>query len=509
MNLDSAELAEFSLGALVLFPLLGAAVTMLLPLPWRRMLGIGTGLLTAVLAVPVIAAVSAGQVPELVLGGFEAPLGIHLRGDGLAAVFLGVTALVGLVITGYAAVLPKTEGSHLGQAGWQPGHPGFWPLWLGCWSGLNAVYLSGDLFNLYVGLELVGLTAVALVALGGRSSWEAALRYLFIAVLGSLLFLAGVGLLVSVTGTLDIGHTAEALAGLPDPAAPLLALVLITLGLGMKIALLPMHRWLVPAHSEAPSAVSPVLSGLVIKAGLVVLLRVWLWAVPLVEGTQWLAWMLGALGAAAVLAGSVLALRQVRLKPLVAYSTVAQIGYWFLAFPLLVAPAEDGTVAAGAYSAVIALAAGHAVAKAGLFAAAGLLKDRCGTDEIAALRGAGAHHPVLILAMGLCAVGLIGLPVSLGFAGKWQLATAAVAAGHWWLVLVIAAGTLLAAGYLLRGIAPLLLQAEQPQNAPAAGPVSLRVRLGEAAVMLLGLATFGTGLLGAWLAGLLEVGAWW
>ncbi|WP_150463212.1 complex I subunit 5 family protein [Nesterenkonia ebinurensis] len=503
-------LAQFSLGGLVLLPLLAAAVMIVLPHLWRRILGVVFGVLTAGLTVPVIAQVSASNLPELVLGGFEAPLGIHLRGDGLAAVFLGVTALVGLVLTGYAAVVTKAEGSYFSGSSWQPGNPGFWPLWLGCWSGLNAVYLSGDLFNLYVGLELVGLTAVALVALGGRSSWEAALRYLFIAVLGSLLFLAGVGLLVSVTGTLDIEQTREALEQLDDQAAPLLALVLITLGLGMKIALLPMHRWLVPAHSAAPSAVSPILSGLVIKAALVVLLRTWLWAVPLVQGSQWLAWLLGALGAAAVLVGSVLALRQTRLKPLVAYSTVAQIGYWFLAFPLLPTDNNDDALAAGAFHAVVSLAAGHAIAKAGLFAAAGLLKDRCGTDEIDALRGAGVHQPALILAMGMCAVGLIGLPISLGFTGKWQLTTAAVAAGHWWLVVVIAAGTLLTAGYLLRGIAPLLLApAEQPEDAPAAGPVTQRIRLGEAAVILLGLATIGTGLLGAWLADLLEVGAWW
>lgn len=501
---------QFSLGALVLLPMLGAAVAMLLPHRGRRVLGVGTAVVIAALTVPVLVTVTAGELTELVLGGFDAPLGIHLRGDGLAAVFLGVTSLVGLILTGYAAILPKSTGTYLSSTAWVPGHPGFWPLWLGCWSGLNAVYLSGDLFNLYVALELVGLTAVALVALGGRPSWEPALRYLFIAVLGSLMFLAGVGLLASVTGTLDLQQTRQALEELDDPTLPLLALTLMTMGLGMKIALLPMHRWLVPAHSSAPSVVSPILSGLVIKAALVVLLRCWLWAVPVLPGSEWLTWLLGGLGVAAVVFGSVLALRQDRLKPLVAYSTIAQIGYWFLAFPLLL-PGEndDAALASGAYGAVVALAAGHALAKAGLFTAAGFLKDRCGTDEISALRGAGAHHPTLILAMGLCAVGLLGLPISLGFTGKWQLATAAVAAEHWWLILVIAAGTLLSAAYLLRGIAPLLMQAEVDDNAPASNPVTLRERTGEFAVLLLGVATLATGLLGAWLSDLLEVGSWW
>jgi multicomponent Na+:H+ antiporter subunit D len=503
-------LAQFSLGALALIPLLGAALAVVLPHQARRALGVVTSLLIAGLTLPVMTSVTSGELPELVLGGFEAPLGIHLRGDGLAAVFLGVTSLVGVILTGYAAVLPKSTGTYLSTTAWVPGHPGFWPLWLGCWSGLNAVYLSGDLFNLYVSLELVGLTAVALVALGGRPSWEPALRYLFVAVLGSLMFLAGVGLLVSVTGTLDLQQTRGQLERLEDPALPLLALTLMTVGLAMKVALLPMHRWLVPAHSAAPSAVSPILSGLVIKAALVVMLRCWLWAVPVMQGSEWLAWMLGGLGAAGVVIGSVLALRQERLKPLVAYSTVAQIGYWFLAFPLLLPGENDAAqLASGAYGGVVAMAVGHAIAKAGLFTAAGFLKDRCGTDEMSALRGAGAHHPVLILAMGMCAVGLLGLPISLGFSGKWQLATAAVAAEHWWVILVVAAGTLLSAAYMLRGIAPLLLQAEVAEDAPAASPVSVRERVGEIAVLVLGVATICTGLLGAWLSDLLEVGSWW
>ncbi|NLS10820.1 oxidoreductase [Nesterenkonia sp. MY13] len=513
------ELVEFSLGALVLLPLLAAAVVMLIGHTARRVLGVVTAVVTAGFTVPVVATVADGDAPELVLGGFTAPLGITLRGDGLAAVFLAGTALIAVVLTVFAALVPAATGEHLTPSGWRPGHPGFWPLWLGCWAGLNGVYVSGDLFNLYVGLELVGLTAVALVALGGRKSWDPALRYLFIAVLGSLLFLTGVGLLAAVTGTLDIAQARAVLEEVEDPTAGLLALSLMTVGLGMKIALVPMHRWLVPAHSAAPAVVSPILSGLVIKAGLVILLRVWLWAVPLVAEAIWLAWLLGALGAIAVLVGSVLALRQDRLKPLVAYSTIAQIGYWFLAFPLLVTEHDDAGAAPGAYSAIVALAVGHMVAKGGLFAAAGYLKLRFGTDEIARLRGAGAQYPALILAMGACAVGLIGLPVSLGFAGKWQLATAAVGAQQWWVVVVIAAGTLLAAGYLLRGIAPLLLQAPQEsdhqlpdtgdETAPAAAGSKTRAEgAGELLILLLGVATIGTGFLGSWIYDLLGVGLW-
>ncbi|WP_120006474.1 complex I subunit 5 family protein [Nesterenkonia muleiensis] len=486
--------AELSLGAVVLAPLLAAALAAALPHTARRALGVGIAalvlLLTGLLAVQTVA----GEVTELALGGYPAPLGIHLRADGLSVLFLGMTALVGAVVTVFAAASRHT-------------HQAFWTLWLGCWAGLNAVFVSGDLFNTYVGLELVGLTAVALVALGGRGSWAPALRYLFIAVLGSLLLLVGVGLIVSVTGTLDVVQAAEVLAGRPDAApAALLALTLITVGLCMKLALLPMHAWLVPAHASAPSAVSPLLSGLVIKAALFVLLRCWLWLTDssgALSALAPLAWGLGAFGAAAVLIGSVMALRQSALKPLAAYSTVAQVGYWFVAFPLLLE--EDA--AEGAFIGIVALALGHGIAKAGLFLGAGYLKEAYGTDEIEQLRGAGRQHPYAVMGMSLGLVGLIGLPISLGFTGKWNIATAAVAAEHWWILVLLAAGTLLSAGYAVRALAPLLLQ-ESPT--PGEARISRNYRsVPGLCVIGLGALTLVTGFGGVLIAEALEVGAPW
>ncbi len=547
-------LPEFSLAAAVLLPLLASAVSVLLGHRARRGLGVLTAAVVTVLCMVVLREAVSGETAELVLGGYAAPLGIHLRADGLSVLFLALAAVVGTVVTVYAAMMPVSTGQRIvtsaaegtPDAGrWQPSHPGFWPLWLGCWAGLNAVFVSGDLFNTYVGLELVGLSAVALVALGGRSSWTSALRYLFVAVLGSLLFLIGIGLLLSATGTLDWSQAGERLEETPEAhAAAVFALCLMSVGLGLKLALMPMHRWLIPAHAGAPGAVSPLLSALVIKAALFVLLRVWLWVMPLEatspEGTvapgvtdavTVLAWILGGMGAAAVLLGSVMALRQDRLKPLVAYSTVAQVGYWFLFLPLLLDPEAgalegqpgttlaDDAVLSGAFGGSVALALGHGIAKAGLFLAAGLLKDLYGTDEMERLRGAGRNHPMLIMAMGLCAVGLIGLPVSLGFTGKWQLATSAVAAEHWWLVAVLVLGTLLSAGYMLRAVAPLLLQPsddsgvsavlspEEGSERPERG--GQRIRMAEAAPFALGTLTVLTGFLSVGIDSLLGVGAPW
>lgn len=485
--------AEYSVGSLVLLPLLASAVSVLLPVRGRRLLALLVVFALAGFTALVAVQTAAGEVVELALGGYSAPLGIHLRADGLSVLFVGLTTLVGGIVTVFA-VGSKTT------------HEAFWPLWLGCWAGLNAVFISGDLFNSYVGLELVGLTAVALVALGSRPAWSGALRYLFIAVLGSLLFLVGVGIVVSAAGTLDIEQAGAALQQNPELAPALtFALVLMTVGLGMKVALLPMHAWLIPAHSAAPSAVSPLLSALVIKAALFVLLRCWMWLAAGMPELAPLAWTLGVLGALAVIVGSIAALRQDALKRLIAYSTVAQIGYWFLAFPLLGAEMDDD-VRQGAFGGILALALGHGVAKAGLFLAAGSLKDTYGSDDITALHGAGREQPLVVMGMGLTAVGLIGLPISLGFTGKWQVATSAVGAQQWWILAVLMAGTLLSAAYLVRAIAPLLMESPGPDAASS----SRNFRsLSGITVLSLGVLTLTTGFGGVVIDAALQVGSPW
>ncbi|ROR72973.1 complex I subunit 5 family protein [Bogoriella caseilytica] len=539
-------LAQFTLGALPLGPLLAAAISVLLAPRARRVLGLMTAAGVLVLAGYLTVIVAGGEAVALPLGGFLPPLGIVIRADGLSVLFLCLAALVGAAVTVYAAALPQTTGERLrtpaassGEAPaprWQPGHPAFWPLWLGCWAGLNGVFVAGDLFNTYVALELVGLCAVALVALGGSRAWAPALRYLFVAVLGSLLFLIAVGLLVSVTGSLDFAQVAERLAQSPEthPVA-LTALALATLGLAVKFALVPLHQWLVPAHAGAASAISPLLSALVIKAALFVLLRCWLWVVgpgvtdsvpdgatsASLDALGLMAWIPALMGAAAVVLGSVMALRQDRLKPLVAYSTVAQAGYWTLLFPVVLGPGadlgDDGWAAgqladqdvfAAALGGTVALAIGHGLAKGAMFLVAGTFKELYGTDEISRLRSVAREHPLLVMTAGLAAVGLAGLPISLGFTGKWELATAAVAAGHHWILAVLVIGTLLSAAYLLRMIAPLLVESvdeeriEPPARRLPSLPLAARV-----APFTLGALTVATGFLGVWMARLLEVGA--
>jgi formate hydrogenlyase subunit 3/multisubunit Na+/H+ antiporter MnhD subunit len=420
---------------LVALPLTGALATLLLP-RWTTAAAIGTGLATTVAAGLLLFDVATQGTLHYQIGGWSAGLGIALRADGLSALLLMMTALVALAASVYASAYFNTAS----------GRARFWPLWLLLWTALNALLLSGDLFNLYVTLELLGLSAVALASLGGkRAAVAAALRYLLVGLLGSMLFLAGVSLLYAGYGTLDLAALARVVA--PGPVA-WTALALMTAGLLLKTALFPLHFWLPPAHASAPAPVSAVLSALVVKAAFYLVVRLWLDVFATVV-TPAAANLLGLLGAGAVLWGSWRALQAERLKLLAAWSTVAQLGYLFLFFPLLLAlpPGPARELAAGG---LVMLALTHGFAKAGLFLAIGIIQQRCGHDTIRDLDGTAQRLPATTFAIALAGVALIGLPPSGAFLGKWQLLAGAVATGQWVWLVVTAIGSLLAAAYIFR-----------------------------------------------------------
>ncbi|MEW6037141.1 MAG: proton-conducting transporter membrane subunit [Pseudomonadota bacterium] len=370
------------------------------------------------------------------VGGWGAPLGIDLRADGLSATMLTMTALVGGFVSVYALGCFSRD---------RAGGAYFWPLWWFLWAALNALFLSGDVFNLYVTLELLGLGAVALVCLGGEpGALVAGLRYLLAALLGSLAYLMGVALLYGAHGTLAL----DQLGLLVRPGiASTVAAALMTVGLLLKTALFPLHYWLPPAHGGAPVPVSALLSGLVVKASFYILLRLWFEVFPAALTPAW-AQGLGGLGAAAIVWGAWHAFHQEKLKMLVAWSTVAQIGYLFLLFPLAtsVAPAE----AALAWSGGVYQALSHGLAKAAMFLAAGSMIHATGEERVESLDGISRHLPLTLFTFALAGMNLMGLPPSGGFIAKWLLLESALASGQWGWVAVLITGALLTAGYVFR-----------------------------------------------------------
>ena len=438
-----------ALAALVLVPLVAASLLLLVP-GRMRWLAVVAGLLPMPLATFVLTdeLLREGTL-RLAIAGFDAPLGIVWHFDALSAVLIWLNVIIVIVVGLHAATrypLARREGKL------------FWLLWLLLASAMNALLLSSDLFNLFVTLELVTLAAIGLLVIDRKpAALRAAVRYLLLALLGSLFYLLGVALIYGQAGTLDLYQVGQTLG--PDLLSRT-ALVLMTVGLLIKAAIFPLHGWLPAAHGNAPGPVSAILSAMVVKVAVYLIWRLWLWT-----GAEWdmpmAMFALGLLGAGAIIYGSLLAFVQQRLKMIIAYSTVAQLGYLMLLFPLLGAVAFQATT----YHLL-----SHGLAKAAMFLAAANLLHRVNSDRLEDLRGADRRLPLDVFTLAIAGVSILGLPPTGGFIAKWLLVQTALEQGQWLWVLVILAGGLLAAGYLFRALAVLCARPiDCPEPRPARG----------------------------------------
>ncbi|SDB59213.1 multisubunit sodium/proton antiporter, MrpD subunit [Desulfonatronum thiosulfatophilum] len=431
-------------------PFLGAMVCLLLRGRAVAWAGLAASLAVFGVCINLVMSVWEHGFVRVELGGWAAPLGIGLYLDGIGALFMLLTAMVGVLVGVYAMSFfghdsPDHPDRRHGQGRMRPY---FWPIWLLLWGGLNGLYLSSDIFNAYVLLEIVGIAAVGLTVLSGtRASLTAGLRYLLATMFASLMYLLGVALLYAQIGRLDFFLLAETMT----PSLPVLAAFgLMTFGLLIKGALLPFHFWLPPAHSSAPAPVSAILSAMVTKAAFFLLLRIWFVIFPeiLVPATGQL---IGLMGAVAVLWGSLQAVRQTSLKMLIAYSTVGQLGYLFLLFALIPGGTHGSEAWASiAWTGMMFHVFSHGLAKAALFLAAGCLVLAMGTDDLRAMRDIAGRLPVITFTLAVAGVSLMGLPPSAGFVAKWMLLKASLASGQWWWVVVIALGGLLTASYVFK-----------------------------------------------------------
>src|SRR6516164_5517553 len=476
---NSTTAGGFLLVLAIVLPVVGVLLS--LALGGRQAQRVAFVVMPFELAVAVAIAARIWRTHEMLqysVGGWIPPLGVAFRADGLSAVMIVTSALLMCGIGLFA----RTQFAAPRGAETRPLM--FWTLLLAVWGALNVVFIGGDLFNLYVALELLTFAAVPLVSLDGRAeTLVAALRYLLFALLGSILYLLGAVLLYGAYGTLDIVLLSDRIDAGPVASA---AVSLMTTGLLAKAALFPFHLWLPPAHAGAPAPASALLSGLVVKAPFFLVVRLWFDVMTRLPEPA-AAELLGALGAAAIIFGSVLALRQARLKLLIAYSTVAQIGYLFLMFPLAINPETGHPWSNAAWSGGVLQAISHAFAKAAMFMAAGLIAEALGHDRIASLSGIGRALPITVFAFALGGLSLMGLPPSGGFVAKAMLLTAAVAEGQWWWAVVVLAGGLLAGGYVFLVLARALADASEPVPSLAtisSGRQAIPVALALCAVLL-------------------------
>lgn len=389
---------------------------------------------TAVLALSAVPRVLAEDVLRTQLGGWPPPIGIELMLDPLSAfmaVMVGVVALV-IVVGGHGQVRQELPGQETV----------YYATSMLMISGLMGIVVTADLFNLFVQIELASLCAYALVAAGGRGAPRAGLNYLIIGSFGASIYLIGTGFIYAATGSLNMADVAGRI-GTAEPQLVLVGGLLMVAGLGIKMALFPLHLWMPNAYARGPSVSATLMAPLVTKVSAYALLRVvfWVFGRDGLGEERFLLDVIAAGGAAAAVAGGFMALTQSNLRRLLAYSSVGQMGIVALGIGLA---NTDGVTGA------VLHIANDAVMKAVLFLAAGTALLRFGVrrvDDLALLRG---RAPWTSAAIAVASLSLVGIPPLAGFFGKWYVLSATLAAGRWWLTAALVVGSLASVGYVIR-----------------------------------------------------------
>jgi multicomponent Na+:H+ antiporter subunit D len=373
------------------------------------------------------------------LGGWEPPWGIEYRIDALNAFVLVLVTVVGAVIMPYARRSVAREVLEPQQA-W------FYTMYLLCLTGLLGITITGDAFNAFVFLEVSALSTYVLIALGrDRRAVLAAFQYLIMGTIGATFYVVGVGLLYLVTGTLNFADIAvrlgPAYAVYPQPV--LTALAFLVVGVCLKLALFPLHVWLPNACAHAPSVASTFLAGTATKVAVYLLIRILftVFGTGITFGVLPMTGVVLVLSVAAMFLASFSAVVQRNAKRLLAYSSVAQIGY--ITFGISLANAH------GLTGAIVHLF-NHAVIKTTLFLALGAVFYRVGSVRLEDLGGVGRTMPWTVGAFVVAGLGIIGVPGTSGFVSKWYLALGALDAGFWPLMFAVVVSSLIAVVYIGR-----------------------------------------------------------
>ncbi len=373
------------------------------------------------------------------LGGWAAPWGIEYRVDSFNGFVLVIVAAIGAVTLPYAlkSAAHEIDADRL---------PLFYAAYLLCLTGLLGVTITGDAFNLFVFLEISSLSSYTLIAMGAkrnRRALMASYTYLIMGTLGATFYIIGVGLMYMVTGTLNFADLADTLMPLAGNRTVLAAYAFLVTGICVKLALFPLHVWLPNAYAYAPSVITAFLAATATKVAVYVLLRISFTVFgphyDFVEIT--LTGVLLPLALMAMFVGSTVAIFQTNLKRMLAYSSVAQIGYIILGVSLISVSGLTGG---------IVHLFNHALIKGGLFLALGAIVYRLGSVHIGDLRGIGKTMPLTMAAFVAGGLGLIGVPLTAGFVSKWYLVLAALERGWWPLAVLILLSSLLAVIYVWR-----------------------------------------------------------
>jgi multicomponent Na+:H+ antiporter subunit D len=425
---------------IVLAPLLGAPIAALLRsanMAW--LLATLTSWFSFVCSIVLLNQVNMHGEVIYIMGGWEAPWGIEYRLDFANSLLL-------VLITGLASiVLPYARLSVAHEIGAERS-PLFYSALLLLILGLCGISATGDAFNVFVFLEVSSLATYTLIAMGrDRRALTASFSYLIMGTIGATFYLIGVGFLYVMTGTLNMADLAERLPAINESSTVRTAFAFIVTGICLKLALFPLHLWLPNAYTYSPSAVTAFLGATATKVAVYVLIRFvfTVFGVDFSFGMEPLAEVLVPLSIIGLLSASTVSISQPNIKRMLAYSSVAQIGYIVLGLAM-------GT-AMGLTAALLHMF-NHGLMKGALFMAMGAVAYRLGGTEISHFQGLAKTMPLTFWAFVLGGLSLIGVPMTVGFVSKWHLILAALELGWWPVVGVILLGSMLAVVYVGRVI---------------------------------------------------------
>ena len=420
----------------VIIPLMTAPLCILLGQPrlvWFASLA--SSWLSLAAAISLVVQVTAQGPISYWLGGWEPPWGIEYRIDILAAyVLLIVSGMASLVLVFAKESVPSEIEEHR--------IPYFYAAFMLAFAGLLGIVATGDAFNVFVFLEISSLATYALISMGkDRRALSASFTYLIMGTIGATFILIGIGSMYMLTGTLNMLDLAERLAHVTDTRVGKAGIAFLTVGIGLKLAVFPLHLWLPNAYAYAPSMVTAFLAATATKVAVYLLLRVILdiFGIDFSLGLLPLEDLLLILGLLGILSASLVAVYQGNIKRLFAYSSVAQIGYMVLGIGL--------ANATGITSTILHLF-NHALMKGALFIALGAVAYRIGSTTLKDFSGLGRKMPLTMAGIVAGGLSLIGVPPSVGFISKWYLVLATLERDLWPVALLVLLGSLLAVIYV-------------------------------------------------------------
>ncbi|MGI9423628.1 MAG: monovalent cation/H+ antiporter subunit D family protein [Hyphomicrobiaceae bacterium] len=480
------ELGQHLPAVIVVTPLIASGLVALLRnnrVAWFISLAVSWVL--PVFAVMLLSKVMAGGTISYALGGWEPPYGIEYRVDIVNAAVLMLVSCVGAVVMPYALRSVESDVETEKQ-------PWFYAIYLLCLCGLLGMAVTGDAFNIFVFMEVSSLATYVLIAMGrAKRALLSAYQYLIMGTIGATLYVLGVGLLYIVTGSLNLVDIAERIgpAFEDQSRAIMAALAFILVGISLKLALFPLHVWLPNAYAFAPSFATIFLAATATKVAVYILMRLYfsvfgaaitLSQLPVTE-------VLLILSLAAMFIASFLAIYEDSIERMLAYSSVAQIGYITLGIAIANQSGLTGS---------IVHILNHAVMKAALFAAIGAVVYRIGTSRLSNLGGLGQVMPLTMAAFVIGGLSIVGVPGTVGFVSKWYLGVGAMEENWWPVVFLMVASSLISVIYIGRVVEVAYFRPVSEHCAKATEPplsMLLPILLLAAATIYFGFETTWTG----------------